>query len=409
MGFIDRITGAFRRTPPTNIASEDLRMISGYQPRFSSYNGKIYEMEMVRSAIERFARHCSKLKPEIIGDMYQDFGKTLLVKPNPFQTTAQFLARVATILKVDTTCFIIPMISNDGYSIDGFYPLLARNVQILNSDGQLWLAYTFANGERAYIEYDRVGVMVNHQYANELFGDSNNALSSTLSVLHTQNEGIQDAIKQGAAIRFMAKVGTVLRPDDLEKERKKFTEQNLSSDNKTGVMIFGANYTEVKQIDSKPFVVDAEQMKFIRDSIYNYFGVNEKILQNSFSEDEWNAYYEGEIEPFAIQLSMAITNMTFTVNELAHGNSIHFSSNRLQYASNSTKLQVTTALADRGILGSHAIAEIWNLPKPVEDVYYIRGEYLRKETSNSEDVNKKEKKEVDEISKVNYEEVSNDQ
>lgn len=384
MGFIDRITGAFRRTPPTNSASEDLRMISGYQPRFSSYNGKIYEMEMVRSAIERFARHCSKLKPEIIGDMYQDFGKTLLVKPNPFQTTAQFLARVATILKVDTTCFIIPMLSNDGYSIDGFYPLLAKNVQILNSDGQLWLAYTFANGERAYIEYDRVGVMVNHQYANELFGDSNNALSSTLSVLHTQNEGIQDAIKQGAAIRFMAKVGGVLRPDDLENERKKFTEQNLSSDNKTGVMIFGTNYSEVKQIDSKPFVVDAEQMKFIRDSIYNYFGVNENILQNSFSEDEWNAYYEGEIEPFAIQLSQVLTNMLFTQKEIEQGNELMFTSNRLQYASNQTKLEVTKSLFDRGIFGTGDVAEVWNMKHEGENKKYIRKEYAEMASLNGE-------------------------
>lgn len=99
-------------------------------------------------------------------------------------------------------------------------------------------------------------------------------------------------------------------------------------------------------------------------------------MQNKFDEETWNAFYEGKIEPFALQLGLELTKMTFTENEIAHGNHIMFSSNRLQYASNATKLQMSTQLFDRGILSANMVNDIWNLPH-VEggDERYIRKEY----------------------------------
>ena len=167
-------------------------------------------------------------------------------------------------------------------------------------------------------------------------------------------------------LRFMAKVGQTLRPEDLNKERDRFAADNLSQENSSGVMMFDAKYSEVKQIDSKPFIVDADQMKLIQTSVYNYFGTNEKILQNNYSEDEWNAYYEGKIEPFALQLSLVMSNMTYSQTELGFGNQIIFTANRMQYASNSTKLQVSSQLFDRGILTTNQVMDIWNMAH-VED------------------------------------------
>lgn len=90
----------------------------------------------------------------------------------------------------------------------------------------------------------------------------------------------------------------------------------------------------------------------------------------------WNAYYEGKIEPFAIQLSLVMTNMSFTERERACGNAIFFSANRLQYASNATKLSVSTQLFDRALLNRNGVMDIWNMAH-VEDgeKYYIRKEY----------------------------------
>ena len=116
-------------------------------------------------------------------------------------------------------------------------------------------------------------------------------------------------------------------------------------------------------------------MNYIKNNLFQYFGINEEILQNKFDEDSWNAFYEGEIEPFAIQLIIAMTNMLFTSREKSLNNHVHFSSNILQYSSNKTKLDISQILFDCGIFGTNEIADIWNMPKTGENKRYIRKEY----------------------------------
>jgi len=110
--------------------------------------------------------------------------------------------------------------------------------------------------------------------------------------------------------------------------------------------------------------------------VLNYFGSNEKILQNKATGDDWSAYYEGKIEPFAIQLSQAMTCMVYSQNERKRGNAVVWSANRLQYMTNADKLQVSSQLFDRGVLSLNMIMDIWNLPHvPDGDKRYIRKEY----------------------------------
>ncbi len=352
------------------------KTLTAYTPSFTTFEGGIYEMEITRGAIDRYATFCSKLKPEIQGNAYKNLEKVLQYKPNPYMNTAQFLYRVATILKVNTTAFIIPLYAEDYQTITGFYPILPTNTELIDVGGELWLRYRFANGQTAAIEYNRVGVLTRYSYKNDLFGDGNSALMPTMSLLDIQKQGIVEGIKQSAFIRFMARLGGVISPTDMEKERKKFSAENLSSENASGVLMFDNRYADVKQIESKPFIVDAEQMKIIQDNVFNYFGTNEDILQNKYDENKWNAYYEGEIEPFAIQLSLVLTNMLFTSKELSFDNAVMFTSNRLQYASNTTKLLVSQQLFDRGILSTNQIMDIWNMAHVQDgDKRYIRKEY----------------------------------
>lgn len=352
------------------------KTLNAYTPIFTTYSGGIYEMELTRAAIHSFASLCSKLKPEIQGNAYKSLERTLQFKPNPFMDTSKFIYRLATILSVNTTAFIIPLYAEDYETIIGYYPLLPQRTEIVDIKGDPWLRYYFNNGEKAAIELSRVGILTNYQYNDDFFGDGNRALLPTLKLLDIQKQGIEEGIKQSAILRFMAKLGQTLRPDDITKERNRFSKDNLSSDNTSGVMMFDAKYSDVKQIESKPFIVDAEQQRLIQNNVYNYFGVNEKILQNSYNEDEWNAFYEGKVEPFAIQLSLVMSNMTFTKNELSYGNQIIFTANRMQYASNNTKLQVSTQLFDRGILTTNQVMDIWNMAHVEDgDKRYIRKEY----------------------------------
>lgn len=374
MGLFDRFFKPKEMNNANNM-NESLTTFTTRAPIFSSFQGSIYEMELTRSIIHAKAKHTAKLSPHIEGNAYKELANTLKFKPNEFQSTYDFLYRLRTLYEVDTYAFIIPLMSDDNLSVKGFYPLKAEQVEIMEYNGVVFLKYSFLDGTKAAIEYDRVGVLSKMNYNEDFLGDGNGVLNETLSLLDVQKQGVQDAIKQSARIDFMARLGGTVRPEDIERERKNFTQANLSRDNKSGVMMFDQKYIEVKQIEHKSYIPDEKQMSYVKNNLFSYFGINEDILQNKYNEDIWNAFYEGEIEPFAVQLSLAMTNMLFTSKEKAYNNYVHFSANRLQYASNKTKLDVSQTLFDRGIFGTHEVADIWNMPKTGENKRYIRKEY----------------------------------
>lgn len=351
------------------------KMLNGYSPTFTSFNGGVYEMDLTRVAINSFATHCSKLKPEIEGSAHKRLERVLQYKPNYFMDTVKFIKRLATILAVENTAFIVP-IEDEAGNLCGWYPIRPQRCEVVEAAGQVYLRYLFANGEYGAIEFERVGIMTDFEYSDDLFGEDNTTLKPTMQLIHTQNEGIINAVKNSANIRFLVKVANMLKPEDIKKERERFTEDNLSADNKSGMIIYDNKFSDLKQVESKPYTPNALQMQQIQDSVCTHFGTSMDILQNKFDENTWNAYYEGKIEPFAIQLSLVMTNMTYTKREIAQGNAIVFSANRLQYASNATKLQVSTQLFDRALLCRNDVMDIWNMAH-VEggEKYYIRKEY----------------------------------
>lgn len=362
-----------------NQMREYLKLIDAYTPSFTTYDGGLYETELIRSVIHAKAKHSAKLRPHVLGPQSRKYHSLLDHQPNKYQSTYDFIYRLRTIYETDTYVFIIPIYNEDLSKVTGLFPLKSERVEIMEYMDETYLRYTFRDGTKAAIEYDRVGVLSKMNYRNEFVGDGNTPLFNTTNLIHMQNQAINHAIKDSAKVMFMAQIGQNLSPEDIEEQRKRFYEKNLSSKNESGLILFDNRYKEFKQLKQDQFVVDEKQMNFIQENVFSYFGVNKDILQNSFDEDMWNAFYEGEIEPFAIQLSQALTNMLFTDKEKAFGNEVHFSSNRLQYASNKTKIEVSQMLFDRGIAGTDDIAEIWNMAKTGDNKKFIRGEYIGKE------------------------------
>lgn len=360
--------------------NEYFQLMTGYIPRFTTFEGGIYEMELTRGAVHSFATHVSKLHPEIKGKGNEKIERTLQYRPNQLMDTKKYLYRLATVYMVDNTAFTVPLYDQRMTNIVGFYPLDTSKVQIVAAEGTKYLVYDFGLGDRAAIELDRTGIMTQFQYHDELFGESNRCMKPTMDLIHANNQGIIEGVKNAASIRFMGKLAQVLKPKDIDEERERFVTSNLSSKNSNGILLFDQKYEEVKQVTSEPFVVDDKQMSQIKDNVFNYFGTNENILQNKFTSDEWNAYYEGKIEPFAIEASLVHTNMLFNDLEIASGNEVIFSANRLQYMSNKEQLEMITSLFDRGFLSQNEGREILNMA-PIEDgdKYYIRKEYCTKD------------------------------
>lgn len=355
---------------------QTFRMLNGYQPHFTTWGGEIYETELVRSAINARAVHVSKLKFNITGSAKPALQTKLTKAPNQFLTWSQFLYRVSTILDVHNTAFIVPIFDEFG-EVSGIFCPLPHRTEIVQYNNKPFLRYEFGYGEKAAIELENCGILTKFQYKNDFFGETNHALFPTMDLIHIQNQGIEEGVKSAATYRFYAQVNNFSKPEDLSKERKRFSEENFSKDSEGGgLLLFPNTYSNINQVKSEPYVVKADEMKLIKDNVYQYFMVNEDVLTNKAYGDSWTAFYEGAIEPFAIQFSEVLTRMLFTFREQGSGNAVTLSANRLQYMSNKDKLDVSSQMLDRGIMTINDIREIWNMP-PVKggDRRIIRGEY----------------------------------
>ena len=359
-------------------AKSTFQLLEGYTPAFYNWNGSIYESDLIRAALDAHGRHAAKLSVNIAGEAQKTLKNRLMIEPNDFQTWGQFLYRTAVILYCRNTAFIVPQIGDYGETT-GVVEIAPDSWEVVEYQGKPYVRFTFGNMKKAAVELEKLGILTRFQYKNELFGENNEALKATLDLIKMQRQGITEGIKNGASYRFMAQSDNWSTDADLANEMERFnsyTFQNLKTSG--GTILFPNTYKNIQQIKQESYKIDADQMKVIDTNVFNYFGVNEKILQNSAFGDEWLAFYEGAIEWLAIQLSDVLTRMLYSERERQFGNRIWFSSNRLQYMSNADKMNAISQMADRGLMTRNELREILNLtplPEPFGSQIPARGEY----------------------------------
>lgn len=385
MGLFQTLFG--NRKEPVGHYEGVFKLLNGYTPRFTSWSGGLYESELIRAAINANATHISKLKVEMLGAAKPALKVKMQHAPNSFQTWSQFLRRLATILFIHNNAFLCPLLDEYG-QISGIYCPLPDRCEIVQYGNKPYIRYEFSSGNHAAMELENCGIMVLHQYKNDLLGESNHALFPTMELINIQNQGIEEGVKSAATHRFYAKLSNFSKSSDIKKEQMRFNEENFSRDAGGGLLLFPNVYDDIHQVDVKPWVISHEQMQIIKENVFEYFQVNEDILQSKFTGDSWSAYYETVVESFAIQFSEVMTKMLFTFREQSQGNKVVATANRIQYMSNQDKLNVSSQMLDRGIFSINDVREIWNLP-PVEggDIRIIRGEYYNADDKVSEEEN----------------------
>lgn len=381
MGLFDKIFGNAPK-PEEDAVREFFRTLTAYQPVFRNFTGGIYESERVRAAIDAGARHASKLDVRIDGSAKPRFRNLMKHAPNEFMTWSKFFYRCWTIRDVLNNCFLVPVYDEYG-EIDGIFPVVPNRCEFVEYDGEPWIRYHFRNGDYAAERLDACGILTRFQFEDDFLGSTNRALIPTMDLISIQDQGIKEGVKSAATYRFMARSKNWSTTDDLKKERFRFSSANFKDETGGGLLLFPNTYDDIKQIESRPFVIDADQMKAIDANVFNYFGTNEAILQNKATDEELDSYFNGAIEPFAIQLSEELTKMIYTNREKSEGNRVLVTANRLQYMSVSHKISLASQLGDRGMIMVDEIRELFNYPPlpdnagqraPIRGEFYFVGE-----------------------------------
>ena len=369
------------------------KLLNGYTPAFTSWSGQLYESDRVRAAIDARSRHISKLSVRIDGAAQPKLKTKLTKRPSDYQTWSQFLYRLNTILDMKNTAFIVPTYDRFG-EINGITTVYTDRWDLLDVNGEPWVRLYFDYGRSTAEQLRRIGIMTKFQYKNDLFGENNMAMDSTMELINLQNQGIEEAVKSTASYKFMARVNNFAKAEDLVKERDRFNSENFGANAGSGMILFPNTYSDIAQISVNPYTVDAEQMDKIDRNVFDYFGVNEKILQNSAMGDELDAFFNGAIEPFSIQLSEVLTKMLFTDTEQAHGSVVYATANRLQYMPVAQKIAMAQQLGDRGMIMIDEARELFNYPPlpngagqhaPIRGEFYMVDEQPEGETDGSDE------------------------
>jgi len=361
--------GGNKPRQPTGQATQ-LKMMTGYIPIFSQFGNEAYSSDVVRATVDAIARNGAKLQPKHIRRESASSSVTLVddkiqylldTQPNPYMNAYAFRYKIITQLYMQNNAFVYIGLDAVG-NVKGFYPINASNTEFLEYQGEMYVKFLFMTGDTITVPYVQLIHLRRFFYKNDIFGETNDyALFPTLELIHTTDQGIINAIKSSAFLRGILKFTQLLKRQDKKDRTKDFMDDYMTINNNGGVAsVDGA--MEYQELKSDPKIVNSFQMDFIEQKVYKYFGVNKSIVMSDYTEAQWNAFYESILEPISIQMSQEFTAKLFTDREQGFGNEIIYEANRLQYASNTTKVAVGTFLTNVGAASLDQILDMFNMP-----------------------------------------------
>lgn len=342
-----------------------IQLVNGYEAVFTNYDGQIYDNPTVRACIDTIARNAAKLNPKHIRStdknykiLNEDIYHIIAEQPNEIMNAYDFYYKIFSELYLNNNVFVYIM-RDENLKVIGLYPILFNQADFIEYQNQIYVKFRFGTGKIRTVAYNDLIHLRRFFCKNDILGGSNLPVVSALSFQHILKEGIINAIKITMSIKgYLKSTKSMLSPKDAKKLRDNFIKDFVSDDNSSGIGALDAT-TDFKEVNLDPTVASDAQMTDNKNEILDYFNLNENIIQSKYSEDEWNAFYESVLEPLGIQIGMEFTNKIFTYGERYHGNKIIFEANRLQYASNKTKIEVARYL--NNYLYIDEIREILNL------------------------------------------------
>ena len=322
---------------------------------YRSFDGNALNIDLVRACVDALARNIAKmsLRPIVMNkdgtttiDNISDIAK-VLKHPNQYMTMYDFLYKVSAMYYLNNNAFIYPEYDEKGYLI-ALHPINYSTFKLYELDNKLYASFRLRYTRTYTIAYDRIIHLRNHFIQDDLMGDANNALYTACELIGAQNQGIINGIKNSAIIRGILKTINVIKDEDLEKAKQRFIKDNLSAQNNGGVIAVDGKF-DYQNIESKPYIVDSATMDQAKNKIFSYFGVNEEFLQNKFTSEQYEAVYEGRLEPFAILLTDSLTYALYTERERGFGNEIEVNMSRLKYQPTATIVNVISATKELGL------------------------------------------------------------
>ena len=328
---------------------------------FSSFSGTGYNSAAFRAAVDAIARHTAKLQAHSA-----DTGlETLLTQaPNAYMSAYDLLYKTAAAYFTHNNAFMLlqreepHLAQNSAEGIAAIYPLNPSSVEFRpGSDGALYLECTFPDGRQITFPYADIIHLRRHFLTNDLTGDSNAPLYVLLDTADTLNQGISASVKNGTSIRGVLKFTSLVNPAQVKAEKEQFVSDYFNPGNNGGIAATDQRFDFVPA-NIAPYSVPKEQFETINRQITDYLGVGASIVNGTYTENEFSAFYESIVEPFALQLAQEF--------RLKTGVEITFTAERMEFSSAATKIKLLHEAAPLGLITVNEARKLLALP-PVKD------------------------------------------
>ena len=373
---LGRIFGSEKNTTaPTT--SEQVEILEGTKATFTPYKGDFHEDPDVLACVDTIARNGAKMHPRHIRNYFSkeenrekletvkgNLYKLLAKQPNEIQNAYKFYYQVITDLELYNNSLVYIQ-RDENLKVIGLYPLEFSEIKLYEYKDEIWVKFKFGRSKERFVPYSRCIHLTRFVGKDGLFGGSSQPIIKVLDIKHVLDEGIVNAIKTTQSIKGILKsTKAMLKPEDVKKMRDQFVNDFIDYHrNKSGIGGLDAT-TDFTPVKIEPQTATEGQIKMFDEKVLKYFGINENIIESKYSEDEWNAFYESVLEPIGLQMSLEFSNKIFTPTEKNFGNEILFESNRLQYASNKTKIELVRYASN--IMTINEQREVFNLA-PIEN------------------------------------------
>ena len=350
-----------------------------YAPIFAfrgEYQGSsdLYESDVIGSIAHCIGSNLGKLTPQVIrrdaaGLTIKDdyLAKLLSLRWSQEITPFDGLYKMASDLVYRSNAFAIVFYNADFTRVQSIVPVTVKSFRIWEEDNNIFFRFVWDyDGKEYTLPYNAV-IHLKARYDRKRFiGTSpESQLKTTLELLDTTGESLRNAVNNSANLKGYLKYNNFADDEELKQKVREFQEAYMNAANDGGIAGLD-NSMEFHEITQHTNAIPVTQSAFLRENLYRYYNVNEKILNSTYNESEWNAFYEAVIEPIALQLSLEFTYKLLSERERGFGNKIIFTANRLQYATLQTRVNLGSQLFDRGIITINEYRELMYY-EPIED------------------------------------------
>lgn len=371
--------GLFTRKKKTQEPVSEFHVINQIATPLIPFGDNITNSDVVKICIDRVASHCSKLKMRYIKETSDgiqtekngNISFLLKHRPNELMTPSQFIYKIVSLCMLNDNAFVYPLYDKFTYKLKGIYPLKPILVEpAIDNIGGLFLNFYFEDGTKYMLPYENVIHLKRFYTGNDIFGGSNSngdheAILKTVKMNDALLQGVERAMFSSFQIKGLLKINGMLKEKDKQAQIDEFNRALEKAIKNDSAIIPVDNKADYIPLTADPKLVNTDTLKFTQNKILEYFGVSPEIYSNNYDENKFNAFYESVIEPLAIQLSEIFSIGLLTESELERGEQIIFFSERLQYASWTTKVGAIEKLMGLGIMSLNESRSLLGL-EPVE-------------------------------------------